>query len=386
MRIVIDARWIFPEISGIGTYTLELLRQLASFDRTNEYLLLFETRTAIEAASAITQFNSAPNFRSILFPHGVFSLKSQLLLPPRLIELKTDVYHAPNFMIPIRAFPRNHAGRVRCVVTIHDVIPLIFPDHAPRSKKSRMFAVYKWIMHEVGRRADRIITVSQSSRSDIIQQLHIPAPLHENVVAIYNGVAQNYAPATRQAGKEKSILYVGRMDPYKNVTRVIEAFGLLVNRDKLFCSMTIIGPQDDRYPEARNRARELGLETHIRWLGYVPADDLRRHYQQADVLVLPSRYEGFGLPVLEAMGSGTPVICSNSSSLPEVAGDAAVLVDPDDTEAWREALFNVLSNPRLAEGLQRKGLAQARKFTWETAARETLKVYEAVHATSQTVF
>lgn len=376
MRIAIDTRWIFPEISGISTYTLELVKELARLDRENDYILLFDSQAMLEKTSEFAQFNAAPNFRSVILPFGLFSLRNQVELPARLLDLNIQVFHSPNFMIPLRAFPRNHPGKIKCVVTIHDLIPLLFPDHAPRSKKSRFFWLYKWIMHEVGRRADKIITVSRSSANDVLRHLHIPARREEDVVPVYNGVSEDYKPAVVQPlNREPTILYVGRMDPYKNLPVLVEAFAAMLEEEHMFCRMIIIGPEDERYPEARESARAFGVENRIQWLGYVDQEELHRHYQQADVLVLPSRYEGFGLTVLEAMACGTPVICSSTSSLPEVAGDAGWLIDPDDAEGLAEAMRTVLTDKQTAQAMSRKGLIQVKRFTWELCARQTLNVY-----------
>jgi glycosyltransferase involved in cell wall biosynthesis len=376
MRIAIDARWIFHEISGIGTYTQELIRNLAHRDRANDYFVFFAHRSLQARTISATQLNAAPNFTTKLLPYDLFSLRNQWSLPGLLSDLKIDVYHAPNYMIPLRAFPLDRPGRIRCVTTIHDLIPLLFPDHAPKSKKARLMPVFNWIMRQVGRRSDVIVTVSQSSRKDIIRLLGIPEERANAVRVIPNGVSQIYAPGKTQVGDEKTILYVGRFDPYKNVTCLIKAFAEVLKGSLPNAKLRLIGPEDPRYPEPRLKARELGVEEKIVWSGYVADDELKHAYQNANVLVLASHYEGFGLPVVEAMKCGTPVICSNRSSLPEIVGDAAILVDPDNHHEVADAITLLLTDTHLARELRKKGVEQARQYTWMHASDLTVEAYQ----------
>lgn len=377
MNLCIDARWIFPEISGIGLYTQELIRALAVIDPKNRYLLLFNRQAVMERTIRETGLAGRPNFECRCVEYGLFSLASQLQLPKLLKAEHIDVFHSTNYMMPLMA-PKW----TRRVVTIHDLIPLLFRDHAPRSKKSRLFPIFKKLMHEIGRQADLIITVSVSTRRDVIKELAIKPIRQNRIMAIPEGVLPIYHPEEKAARVEPVILYVGRRDPYKNMPLLIEAFGRLKARG-ISGRLRIIGPADERYPEAPQRARELGLNDHIDWIGYVSPQDLIREYQQADVFVLPSRYEGFGLTVLEAMASGTPVICSNTSSLPEVTGDAALLIDPDSIDDLTNALSRVLTTPALAADLRERGLKRAAQFTWEQTARLTLQAYEsALHLPS----
>jgi len=169
---------------------------------------------------------------------------------------------------------------------------------------------------------------------------------------------------------------VGRADPYKNLVGLIEAFAALRKQYQLPVELRIVGPKDRRYPEASQRAASLGVADMVKWLGYLPDDSLVSEYQNADVFVQPSWYEGFGLPVLEAFACGTPVICSNKGSLPEVAGGAALIVQPQDMIGLTEALRRVLTNSRLAQDMSARGLRRAQKFTWEATAQMTLEAYQ----------
>jgi len=385
MRIAIDARWIFPEISGIGNYTRQLIRQLTRIDRDSEYLILFQDSSLLSRTVSETGIGEAPNFETVCVSYGVFSPASQFLLPLFLKRRKVDLFHSPNYMIPLLAFPRRRAGQIRAVTTIHDLIPMIFPDHAPKSRKSRVFPLFRRIMLEVGARSDAIITVSKASRNDIISHLRIPPEREDKVLAIYNGVSDLFKPSHDRGavGRSKTnaprkILYVGRADPYKNLATLIKAVRILRDTFESPVSLKIAGSPDPRYPDPERLVRQLGLSDIVKWTGYVSDLKLVEAYQTADLLVHPARYEGFGLQIIEAMACGTPVVCSNRGALKEVAGDAAILVDPDDEIKLAGAIVEVLSQPSLAVEMSRKGLARASEFTWESAARETLDLYKRV--------
>lgn len=379
MKIAIDARWIFPSMSGIGVYTRELIRQFAILDRANEYLILFQDPVLQTRIAGETGFNLASNFHSILVPYGLFSIANQLRLPALLRREGVDVYHSTNYMIPLLAFRRCIRGRMAGVVTIHDVIPLIFHDHAPRSRKSRMLPVYAALMRSIGARVDRIITVSNTSRLDVIQHLRIPLTATDKVQVVYNGVSEQFRPATaagnRDPAQPRTVLYVGRADPYKNLVVLVEAFARLRSAHGFPVRLRLIGATDPRYPEAPARARELGLDNALEWSQVLPPDALVDAYRKADLLVMPSQYEGFGLPVAEAMACGVPVICGDCGALREVGGLAATFVPPRDPVALAQAMQAILSDPALAAAMAQRGLIQSAKFSWKTSAEATLAVY-----------
>ncbi len=380
MRIAIDARWIFPEISGIGNYTRQLLRQFARLDLPGSLLVLFNDPAVMQRTLEETGLAASAEVEVNCLPWGVFSLQSQLRLPAYLKKERVDIFHSPNYMIPLGAFPRGRAGRIKCVTTIHDVIPLLFPDHAPKSRKTRLFPIFRALMREVGKRADAIITVSDASRRDILQQLSIPASAADKVHTVYNGVSERYTPASapRTPHADKTLLYVGRADPYKNVDVLIRALAHIRATAALPVRLVIAGSPDPRYPQAMELAESLAIADAVTWTGYLTDQQLVETYRSSDLLVHPSRYEGFGLQIIEAMACGTAVVCSNGGSLPEVAGDAGLLVDPDNDKGLAETITRVLTTPTLAATMQKKGLRQAAKFTWEAAARKTLAVYEDV--------
>jgi alpha-1,3-rhamnosyl/mannosyltransferase len=387
VRIGIDARWILDRSSGVGVHTRELIKHLALLDRSNEYVLFFDSPYMREQIVSATGISGARNFTSLLLSFGPYSVWSQLLLPSLLKRLSLDVFHSTDYVVPLLAFPRDPSRGVKCVVTIHDVVPLALPGFSPKARKKRLSPIYRKLMMELGRRADAIITVSNASRVDVTRHLRIPEDRAAVVTTVYNGVASRFrpresvVPSARGVGT-RTVLYVGRSDPYKGLVVLVEAFARLRDACPFPVRLAIAGGKDPRYPEASQRASELGLETSVDWLGYVGDDALVAIYQDADVLVLPSRYEGFGLPVLEAMACGTPVVCSNGGALPEVAGDAALCVNPEDVGGLALAIERVLTDSELRGGLVGKGVRQAARFTWMRMAEATLAVYRDVAATA----
>lgn len=382
MRIGIDTRWIFNELSGVGVYTREIVRQLLRVDTENEYVLFFHDPGARDRT--LDALNAGPEARlsTVMLPYGLFSPWNQLAGPSALRRAGLDIFHSTNYMIPLYGFPPLRRGDIACVVTVHDVIPLMFPEFTPRSRKNRLFPLYRYVMREVGRRADMLITDSETARGDVVRELSIPAARVDRVRTVYCGVADRYrrsAPVSREDDGTQRVLFVGRPDPYKNLEGLVRAFAQARKSSRSSMRLVIAGAPDPRYPEAARLARELGIDAAVEWTGYLSDDDLVAVYQQADVLVLPSRCEGFGLPTVEAMASGTPVICSTAGPLPEVTGDAAIHVDPDDISGLAAAIQRVLDNPDVADELRVKGAARAATYTWEKAARATLAIYQDLH-------
>ncbi len=382
MKIAIDTRWIFPEISGIGAYTRALVCELAAIDRQNHYVLLFDHPEMQERLRNELDLDRFAQIETVLLQDGLFSPMNQIRTPRVLKHLEIDVFHSTNYMIPLRAFPRNRRGRIGSVVTIHDVIPMIFPKHAPKSRKARMYPIYRALMVEVGRRADQIIADSHVSRQDVIHHLRIPESQADRVHTIPCGVSDAYRliPARSvtptQSPETRTIIYVGRMDPYKNVDTLLRAFAVIRERCPAPVELAIVGAPDARYPHYPDLAKELGIEDSLRWTGYLSDEELLGLFGSADLLIHPSRYEGFGLQVAEAMAAGIPVISSTGGSLPEVAGDAALMAEPDDIQGYANHAVEVLSSPELWQKLSDAGRHQAAQFTWRRTAEETLKIYE----------
>jgi glycosyltransferase involved in cell wall biosynthesis len=223
-----------------------------------------------------------------------------------------------------------------------------------------------------------IITDSLASKEDVIRHLNIRESRRENVKKVYCGVSERFRPSeqkNKNENEQRTILYVGRTDPYKNLNTLVRAFAEAKDACPFPIALTIAGSCDIRYPEPSSLAKELGVENAVRWTGYLTDEDLIRAYQSADILVHPSRYEGFGLQVVEAMACGVPVVCSRAGSLPEIAGDAAILIDPDDTQAFAANIQKVLTDKELASELSLKGKQRAADFTWSRTAGDILAIY-----------
>jgi glycosyltransferase involved in cell wall biosynthesis len=365
MRIAIDARKLHD--FGIGTYIRNLLRHLARLDRQNEYVLLCQESDLGVAAQL------GPNFRTVLERSPNYSLREQLHVPWVLLRERPDLFHAPHYVLP-------PAVTCRSVVTIHDCIHLMFPQYLPNRLASMYARVSMW---NAARRSDRILTVSEASKRDILRFFDVPP---EKVVVVYNAIDERFwvAPSDDDVARvreryqldQRFVLYVGNIKPHKNLVRLIEAFAQLRSGGFDDLKLLIIGDEISKLPALRRAVHGHKLHKHVRFLGYLPDETLAILYRLAAVFVFPSLYEGFGLPPLEAMASGTPVVTSNVSSLPEVADDAAVLVDPNDSRAIADGVRRVLSDPALAASLRERGLLRAREFSWERSVARTRALYQ----------
>ena len=367
MRVAIDARKLHD--FGIGTYIRNLLRQLARLDSETEYVLLCrEPDMGVAAELGV-------NFRTVLEPSPNYSFREQLHVPWVLLRERPDVFHAPHYVLP-------PGVRCRSVVTIHDTIHLTFPQYLPNRAA---YAYARASMWAAARRSDRILTVSEASKRDILRFFHVPP---EKVVVVHNGIDERFSrePLAEDVARvreryqldQRFVLYVGNIKPHKNLVRLIEAFHALREHGLEDLKLLIIGDEISRLPALRRAVHEHKLHKHVRFLGYLPDDKLAILYRLAAVFVFPSLYEGFGLPPLEAMASGTPVVTSNVSSLPEVTGDAAVLVDPYDTHSIMAGMRRVLTDPALASEMRRKGLLRASEFSWERSVAKTRDLYREI--------
>ena len=366
MRVAIDARKLHD--FGIGTYIRNLLRQLARLDHDTEYVLLCQESDLGVAAQL------GPNFRAVLEPSPNYSLREQIHVPWVVLREKPDVYHAPHYVLP--------AGvRCRKVVTIHDCIHLMFPQYLPNRAA---YAYAKTTMWAAARRSDRILTVSEASKRDILHFFNVPP---QKVSVIYNAIDERFSVAPREEDvnrvreryqlDQRFVLYVGNIKPHKNLVRLIEAFAELRRSPDLEdVKLLIIGDEISKLPALRRAVHRHKLHKFVRFLGYLPDETLAILYRLANVFVFPSLYEGFGLPPIEAMASGAPVVTSNVSSLPEVTGDAAMLVDPYEVDSIVSGIRRVLTDPSLAAEMRQKGFARAREFSWERSVEQTLRVYQ----------
>ena len=369
MRIAIDARKLHD--FGIGTYIRNLLRHLSRIDRENEYVLLCHEPDMSIAGTL------GENFRTVLEPAANYSVSEQFHIPLVLMREKPDVFHAPHYVLPV-------AVRSRSVVTIHDCIHLMFPQYLPNRAA---YAYARGAMWSAARKSDRILTVSEASKRDILYYFSVPP---EKITVIPNAIDERFStePAEDDVRRVTEryqldgdfVLYVGNVKPHKNVERLIDAFQLVRQSGLDELKLVIIGDEISKYAALRRAVHRSNLHKYVRFLGFLPDELLAIVYRLASVFVFPSLYEGFGLPPLEAMACGTPVVTSNVSSLPEVTGDAALLVDPTDTNEIADAMKRVLTDPVLHAELRARGLARAKQFSWARSARQIRDIYLEVAA------
>ena len=364
MRIGIDVRKLHDY--GIGTYVRNLLTHLGRLDRDNEYVLL------CQPADHGLADDLGDNFRTVVQPAGPYSISEQLRIPLQLRRERIDLFHAPHYTLPALT-------PCRSIVTIHDCIHLRFPQYLP----SRFAYGYaRAVLWSATRRSDCILTVSESSKRDILSFFDVPA---EKIVVIPNAIEDRYwtPPPDDEVAKVRDryqlhapfLLYAGNIKPHKNLERLLDAFYRVRQRGFEHLTLLIIGDEITRYAKLRRAIHRYQLHRYVRFLGFVPAETLQILYRLARAFVFPSLYEGFGLPPLEAMASGTPVVTSNVSALPEVVGDAAVLVDPTHADSIADGVLRVLSDDALRADLIRKGLARARQFSWDRSVRRTWDIY-----------
>ncbi len=362
-RIGIDARKLHD--FGIGTYIRNLLKQLARIDQETEYVLLCRPGDV-----AIVN-ELGVNFRAVEEPSGNYSIGEQIHVPIVLRRERVDLFHAPHYVLPPLA-------QCRSIVTIHDVIHLLFPQYFGRLAH----AYARACLWAAAKRSDRILTVSETSKNDILRRFKVPA---EKIAVIYNAIDErfNVKPSDEQVQKvreryqldQQFVLYVGNIRPHKNLERLIDAFDRVRRSGFDHLRLLIIGDEISKYPALRRAVHRHKLHKFVRFLGFVPMETLAVLYRLADVFVFPSLYEGFGLPPLEAMASGAPVVTSNVSSLPEVVGDAALLVDPYDPDSIAGGIRQVLTEPDLRASLRARGLSRAQQYSWQRSIEQVHQIY-----------
>jgi alpha-1,3-rhamnosyl/mannosyltransferase len=373
ITVAYDLRWINRDPGGITTYALSLLDALARREDGFRYLAVVNPGDE----SLIPRYLSRPIPGIELLPvsYGPFSPAGQLLLPAALRRSRADIYHAPNYLGLL-----TRPG-LRTIVTVHDLMAYLFPKRCPQAKAVRFFPLFAFALRRSLVNADAIIAVSQRTADDVGRNF----PMVSRKVAVIHSALNPIFTRTRSPHdlsevlarfgvKGKLILYVGRRDPNKNVVPLIRSVALL-RQQGLDVELLLAGKKDERYPEPEQTARELGLNEFFKAPGFVELPDLQALYQAASVMAFPSSYEGFGSPPLEAMASGTPVVCSDRASIPEVVGDAAVFIDPEDPASIAGGIRQVLIDDRLRARLIERGRARAQLFSWDAAAERVVGIY-----------
>lgn len=374
MKVAIDIRRIGD--FGVGTYIRNVVRTLGRLDSKNEYILL-GTPGRIHDMGSIP-----PNFSHIECPENDYSPSSYFDFHRALKHVGANVLHVPHlFWIP-QGIPCPY------VVTVHDLLDYLYRSNSASAVKR--FAHFHFTKRVLNR-ASRIFAVSKFSKADTVRLFGVP---EQKIEVIYNAIDDRFRQGHATAADKLMIaeryqvnypfvLYAGRISPHKNVVRIIEAFSLLKSelaKEDAFpdLKLIIIGDEVSRHPDLRRAVVKGRVQQEVRFLGFVPIDVLRIFYDAAKVFLFPSLYEGFGLPPLEAMSHGTPVITSNTSSLPEVVGNAAVLVNPENVFEIQRALQRVLLDQALREKLKIRGAERAKLFSWESSVARMLQVFQEV--------
>ena len=374
MRIGINTLFMIPGlVGGSETYLRNLLSKLASIDSDNEYVLFTNTENS-------GSFNlEKANFLEVRCPiparfRPARILWEQFILPIQCRRHKIDLLHSPGYVSPI-VLP------CPSVVSIHDMNYFFFPDDWSRLA----LLALKILVPLSARSSSQVIAVSQSSKKHIVKILKIS---EDKVNVTHNGVEKIFHPhhtrpdilkiKNRMGIKGSFILSVAFSHPHKNLGRLLQAYYILRKDRGVTHQLLLTGSPGRDHLELVRKVRKLGIDQEVIFTGYLPGHQLPLVYQAADLFVFPSLYEGFGLPILESMACGTPVVSSNAASLPEVVGKAGILVDPYDIDEMAEAMYRVLSDKSVAEDLTKRGLEQSKKFSWTETARKTLAIYEKV--------
>jgi glycosyltransferase involved in cell wall biosynthesis len=374
MRVCIDLTPSVQSQAGLGRYAAELTRALITTRPPDEHIELFYTDPRrrqppppLDQLPGRRLSSSSKSWRfSVLLAYLFHHSQDAMIESP-------DVFYATDHLLPYLTYSR-------AVFTLGDVT---FVSHA--QTHSRLNRIYlQLMMPHFLRQADAVIAISRCTLREA-SQLYSSAAAKGQV--IYPAVSAHFrpiaAPSTLKAIRSryglppKFLLFVGTIEPRKNLTTLFEAFKATQVSD---VKLVIAGKRGWLYDETFARLRELGLEQRAVFTGFVPDEDLPALYTMAEAFVFPSLYEGFGLPVLEAMACGAPVLCSNTSSLPEVAGDAALLISPGDVRDWAQAIEQITRDATLRADLRQRGLRQAQHFSWEETARQTRQVYRDVYA------
>jgi len=373
MRIGVNALFLIPgKVGGTETYLHNLLRNLAMIDRENEYIIFTNKEN-----SGIFEISQG-NFKEALCPiKATFRpariFWEQFILPLQVSKYNIDVLYSAGYTAPV-IIPCSS------VVTIHDMNYFYYPEDF-----SRLSALFlKVLVPIAAKRVDKIITVSNNSKKDIVKILKVP---ESKVCVTYEAGKIVSLPEEKVRGKKlekdyrndkKFILTVSASHPHKNLPRLVEAYNILYKKYQIKHQLIMVGIKGRAHHLLTKSIKKLSLGERVKFIGWVSREDLSLLYLNADLFVFPSLFEGFGLPILEAMSCGVPVITSNYGAMAEVAGEAALLVDPYNIDEIAEAMYKVLTDKNLRENLIKKGLERAKQFSWEKTAKETLKIYKEV--------
>lgn len=374
MRIGIDVTSAIMQGGGIGRYTRELVRALVAVDQANEYRF-FSAKPIAQSpvTDPVPQAENTSYHSSPFNERWLYRLwyRAQLPIPVQWTTGKLDLFHSPDFVLP------PTSGKIPTLLTVHDLSFVFFPDVYPKPLVSYLNQVVPRSI----KKATHILADSQATKDDLIRVWHV----HENkITVLYSGADQRFQPVTDAekitAVRKKYnladtpyILSVGTVQPRKNYQMLIRAFAPIAQSHPHH--LIISGGKGWLFDEMMTEVEKQGLNGRVHFIGFVDDQDLPTLYSEATLFVMPSIYEGFGIPILEAMGCGTPVISSDVSSLPEVTGDTAVLLSPDNQRGWTNAIQNLLNDSAKQSNLTAGGFEQAKNFSWEKSAKQLIQIY-----------
>jgi glycosyltransferase involved in cell wall biosynthesis len=371
MRIGIDATALPPRPVGAGNYIIQLIRSISDLETEHEFIVF-----AQESGAALLDIQERDCFHLVVSPDqspGRRLVWEQVSFPGLIRRERIDLLHSLHYTRPLRL-------PCASVVTFHDMTFFLYPQLHTRAK--RLF--FPLAIRYSARHADALISVSESTRQDAIRLAGVEPG---KIFTVPLGVSQDFHPISDPVARnqireryrlpEDFILYVGLVEPRKNLPLLVKSYKALVERG-ISLPLVIVGRFGWMYQEVLDLVEALGIKERVWFAGYIPQEDLPIVYNLASLFVYPSLYEGFGLPVLEAMACGVPVVATSVSSLPEVAGQAGLLVPPGDETALTQAMQAVLTDPDVRQQLTEKGPQRASQFTWKRTALSTLKVYRHV--------
>ncbi len=377
MRIGLDGKILTLRAGGTGRYAINLTRAMLAEAAAHRPDLEFVVLTGPQTSREVMEEFRGRCEECFLGAKSSV-IRSLTLVPAALRRLRVDIFHGMDHVgIPL-------VGRSgKYVVTVHDVIPLILPEtFTPRHR-----LVVRLALARVRRKADLVVVPSHAVKRDVVRRVGLP---EDRVVVTHEGCEPRFRPVRSAAARRdvaaryglppRYVLAVGTLEPRKNLTTLLEAFARLRRDGEVDADLRLVlaGARGWLDEPIFATVRSLGLEDAVRFTGFVDDADLPVVYSGAALFVFPSLHEGFGLPLLEAMACGVPVVTSNISSMPEVAGDAAVLVDPRDADGLAAAIARLLRDGALRDRLREAGIARARQFSWEATARRTLDAYASV--------
>jgi glycosyltransferase involved in cell wall biosynthesis len=373
MRIGLDARYLYDHFPGIGRYIANLALALGELAHGHTLVLITNPHLP-NTRHNLEQLRQMPGIEWAESAVPPFSLAEQIALPRLARQLRLDLLHSPYYIKPYIGLP------CPSVVTIYDLLGRRFP--ATLSRRGRL--LYRATMGMAVRSSQAIITISQNAQDELHFSYRIP---RERIAITPLATDRSFQPQpaeaiaalrARYSLPERYVLYVGSNKPHKNLERLVRAWERVASTGDPKATLLIAGHYDPHYPEAQQLVRERGLSASVRFMPNVAEAELPTLYSGALFFAFPSYYEGFGLPPLEAMACGAPVLCAYASSLPEVVGNAALTVDPFSFIEMAEGLARLLNNAALRRRLSEQGIARARTFSWRRTALATLRVYEKI--------